>query len=325
MRPAPLRLLSPAAPSAAEPVASATIAPAPAVAPDAGGPVSPAAAPDGVAPASDLVPASGDLQPRERADRLASDAQRQSIAANLDPARLMRAPEADRGAPIVGPDNVIESGNGRVQAIQRAAEQNPSVYARYVQALQDAGHDTAGIDTPVLVARRTSDLSPADRQAFVQEANQSATQRMSAPEQARVDGAALTSPMLAKYDPSLPATSAGNPNFVRDWVSTLPEADRNSVMDAQGQLSGDGQRRLNGAMLARAYGDKGVLARGLEGTDDATRSVSGGMADAAPAWAQLRAGIEGGTIPPEFDRNGIVRRRSEDRTRRRAQGDRRTP
>ncbi len=254
-----------------------------------------------VANAADLVPASGDLQPRERADRLASDAQVQNIAANLDPDRLMRASEADRGAPIVGPDNVIESGNGRVMAIQQAAANHPDAYARYVQALQAAGHDTTGVDTPVLVARRQTPMTPAERVAFVQEANQSATQRMSAPEQARVDGNALTPTMLAKYDPTQPATSAGNRAFVRDWINTLPEAERNGVQDAQGALSADGVRRLNGAMLARAYDDPGVLARGLESTDDATRSISGAMADAAPAWAQLRADTQAGAVPPEFD------------------------
>jgi hypothetical protein len=266
-----------------------------------------------VVPADTLIPGAGDLQPRDRAGRLSSDAQVNAIAANLDPARLMQAPEADRGAPIVGPDNVIESGNGRVQAIQQAAANHPAVYARYVQALQDAGHDTTGIATPVLVARRVSDLSPEDRRAFVREANQSATQRMSAPEQAKADGSALTAGMLAKYDPAQDATSAANRPFVRDWIGTLPEAERNAVVDAQGNLSAEGVRRLNGAMLARAYGDNGVLARGLESTDDATRSIAGGLADAAPAWAKLRPGIDAGHIPPEFDTSRDLVHASRDR------------
>lgn len=255
-----------------------------------------------VVPTASLTPASGDLQPRERGTRLSSDAQIQNIAANLDPSRLMRSPEADRGAPIVGPDNIIESGNGRIQAIQQAHAANPDKYAAYIQALRDAGHVVPEGEGPhALVARRTSELSPADRQAFVQEANQSATQRMSAAEQARVDGGKLTSGMLANYDHNQDPTSAANRAFVRDWVSTLPEAERNAVLDAHGQLSSEGARRLSGAMLARAYDDPGTLARGLESTDDATRSISGGLADAAPAWAKLRAGIEAGNVPKAFD------------------------
>ena len=255
-----------------------------------------------VVPAASLQAASGDLQPRDRAGRVASDAQIQNISANLDPARLMRSTESDRGAPIVGPDNVVESGNGRVAAIRQAAQTNPQGYARYVAALQAAGHDTTGIENPVLIARRTTDLSPAERQQSVIEHNTSATQTMSAPEQAQLDGKKLTSAMLGNYDHTQPATSASNRGFVRDWVNTLPEGERNGVQDAQGNLSADGTRRLNGAMLARAYGDdKGVLSRGLESTDDETKGISGALTDAAPAFAKMRSDVEAGRIPAEFD------------------------
>ena len=252
-------------------------------------------------PADSLIAATGDLQPRERGDRAASDAQINSIAANLDPARLMRAPETDRGAPIVGPDHIVESGNGRVAAIRQAMQTHPEGYAAYVKAIQDAGHDTTGIENPVLVARRLTDLNPEDRIASIQEHNQSATAAMSAPEQAKIDGAKITSGMLSNYDHTQALTSAANRGFVRDWIGTIPEAERNAVQDAQGNLSAAGQRRLDGAMSARAYKDPNVLARGLESTDDTTRSITTGMSDAAPAWAKLQAGIEGGTIPPEFD------------------------
>ena len=308
-----------AAPPAATPSAGLQPPPRPTVQPGMGA-AAPAAGPDTgtvttsagrkvdvryeVVPADSLTAASGDLQPRDRSNRVASDAQVQDISANLDPARLMRSPDADRGAPIVGPDGTIESGNGRVQAINRAAQQNPAAYAAYVQALRDAGHNVDGIDRPVLVARRTTDLSPEDRRAFVVEANQSATARMSPAEQAAIDGNALTSDMLGRYDSSKEPTAAANRDFVRSWVGTLPEAERNAVMDAQGELSADGVRRLGGAMLARAYGDKGILARGLESTDDNIRSVSGALAGAAPAWARLRAGVENGSVPPEFDVSG---------------------
>lgn len=254
-----------------------------------------------VVSADDLTAASGDLQPRDRAGRLASEAQIQDIATKLDPARLMRAAEADRGAPIVGPDGIIESGNGRVQGINRAQQLNPKGHAAYVKALSDAGYDVEGINNPVLVAKRTTDLSPEDRQAFVKEANVSSTARLSPSEQAGVDGQAITSDMLERYDPSKEPTSAANRDFVRGWVGTLPEAERNAVVDAGGELSAEGVRRLGGAMLSKAYGDKGILARGLESTDDNIRSISGAMAGAAPAWARLRGAVEKGTVPKAFD------------------------
>ena len=59
----------------------------------------------------------GDLQGRDT-PRPASDARAQEIAANYDPARAMPSIEGDRGAPIVGEDNVIDGGNHRVKALQ---------------------------------------------------------------------------------------------------------------------------------------------------------------------------------------------------------------
>jgi len=60
-------------------------------------------------------------------------------------------------------------------------------------------------------------------------------------------------------------------------------------------------RRIQGAMLARAYHDNGTLARAMEGTDDPTRAITGALIDAAPAWARLRGAIEAGRAPAGFD------------------------
>ena len=62
-----------------------------------------------------------ELQPRDRG-RESSQAWVQKTAANLDPDSLGRTGRADTGAPIVGDDMVVESGNGRTMAIQLAYE-----------------------------------------------------------------------------------------------------------------------------------------------------------------------------------------------------------
>ena len=59
------------------------------------------------------------LQPRARDSAPARD-QVNSMAAQLQPERLGRSPEANSGGPIVGPDNVVESGNGRTLALGKA-------------------------------------------------------------------------------------------------------------------------------------------------------------------------------------------------------------
>jgi hypothetical protein len=256
-----------------------------------------------IADAADLTQASGALQPRDRS-RAASAAQITLIAANLDPDRLMHSAEADRGAPIVGPDGIIESGNGRVQAIIRAARRHPAQYRTYLARLRQAGYavpDGAGM--PILIRRRVTVLDAKARATFVREANQAATMRLSASEQARIDAEALTPGLLASYDPDVtggPLAAANRP-FVRGWMSNLPEAEHNAVVGPDGGLSAEGVRRIQGAMLARAYQDSGTLARAMEGTDDTTRAITGALIDAAPGWARLRAAIEANRTPAAFD------------------------
>jgi hypothetical protein len=264
-----------------------------------------------VRPADALTPASGDLQPRNRQDRIAAQAQQNDIYAKFDPERLHASPEADRGAPIIGPVkedpmNTIEAGNNRVEVLKRIhAGDSPEDRARS-QAYRDmvrrvTGQDVSNMEAPVLVRRRVTPMTETERKSFVQEANVSATQAMSAPEQAQVDASNLTHDHLATLDPEKEITSAANRDFVNRWVQGLPQTEHNRVQDADGYLSAEGVRRLNAAILARAYGDKGTLARGLESTNDEIRGISGAMADAAPAIAKLRSHIENTGLPKEYD------------------------
>jgi hypothetical protein len=249
-----------------------------------------------------LTAASGDLQPRDRT-RATSAEQIAQIAANLDPQRLMASAEADRGAPIVGPDGIVESGNGRVAAIRAAAEQNPQRYAAYVQELKAAGYDVSNLTRPVLIRRRTSELTPEERKKFVYEANQSATMSLSAAERAQADKDALTADMLRAFDADAQGgvLAASNRKFVQGWVAALPQSERNQVVNPDGSLSQEGVRRLQGAMLARAYENASVVERAMEATDDNAKNVTGALIDASPAWAQLRALIESGQVDPAFD------------------------
>lgn len=249
--------------------------------------------------AMDLIKASGELQPRDRS-RAASDAQIAEMAANLDPARLMFSPEADRGAPIVGPDGVVESGNGRIAALIRAAEKNPERFAAYKQALRDAGYNVPDKGVPVLVSRRVGDLTDAQRAQFVNDANTSAIARMSATETAMMDTRAMTSGTLANYVPG-DINSAANRAFVGSFLRNLPSNERLSLVDADGRLNADGIRRIENALIAAAYGDADVVARFAETPDDNVKSIMGAMSDAAGEWSAMRKDIAEGLIDADFD------------------------
>jgi len=248
-----------------------------------------------------LRPASGDLQPRDRS-RMASDEQIAEIAARLDPARLMPSPEADRGAPVVGPDGVIESGNARVRAVLRAAERHPDRYEAYLDAVRASGAEMPeDAAVPIMVARRRSDMTDAERRRFVVEANTPAVARMSATERARADAGALDEDTVRLFEPAASITAPANRQFVRRALDTLPQTERAALVDGTGALNAEGARRLTEAMFARAWDAPDILARFTETDAGELRSLIDALREAAPAFAALRADIAAGAVRPEMD------------------------
>ena len=127
-------------------------------------------------------------QPRDRTSA-ASQAQIAELASRLEPERLGPSPEAAMGAPIVNGDGVVESGNGRVLALNKVYS-DPGLTnqrAAYRAFLEAQGHDLAGVNNPVLIGRRVSDLAPDQQLAFVRGANERATLGLNTAEQARID------------------------------------------------------------------------------------------------------------------------------------------
>lgn len=250
---------------------------------------------------AELKAATGDLQPRDRA-RAASDEQVADIAARLDPARLMPAAEADRGAPIVGPDMIVESGNGRVMAIGRAAEQHPELYQGYVDAIRAEGFDIPeGVSRPVLIAERTSGLDTAGRRAFIREANTSAIARMAPSEQARLDAGYLTQRVFDAYATGRGLNAPENTEFVRRMLGTMPQAERAALITADGRLNIDGLRRLRQALFSNAFEADDLLRLLAETESPAVENLLRMLEDLAPDWAAFRAMVEAGYIRADFD------------------------
>jgi hypothetical protein len=89
-------------------------------------------------------------QPRDRG-RAASETQVSRIAGQLQPERLGASSSVGEGAPIIGADGVVESGNGRVLGIRRAYAQGGDSAQKYRAYLESQGFDTGGMKEPVLV------------------------------------------------------------------------------------------------------------------------------------------------------------------------------
>lgn len=260
-----------------------------------------------VVDASKLQKASGRFQPRDRS-RLNSDAWIAETAARLDPAQLMPSPTADRGAPIVGPDMMVESGNGRFSAIQRAYAMHPDRAAAYRQQIEAAGFAIPeGVKEPVLVARRKTALTDAEREQFAVDAQDSGVARMTPTEIARTSARAMTAERLASFQPGTAIGDAANRPFLQSVLGDLPRSERNALFDESGALNAEGKRRVAHAFFARAWDDgsplgRDVLARYAEAEDAGElKSLMDALDEAAPSWATLRAEIEAGAVRPEFD------------------------
>ena len=238
-----------------------------------------------------------ELQPRDRTRAMSQD-QIAGISANLQPERLGFSTDAANGAPIVGPDGLVESGNGRVLAIRRAMATGGVPADNYRNYLRSQNFDIEGFQNPVLIARRITDLE--DRVAFVTAANRSTAMKLGASEQALSDARLLDGDLLDHLQ-GADVASADNAAFTRGFMSKLPKAEQGNLIDADGRLSQEGQRRITAALMGRAYSEPVMLGRALEDTDSNIKSIAGAMSDSSGKWARMRDAVSRGEIPTGMD------------------------
>ena len=249
-----------------------------------------------------LYPHADGLQPRDRSNA-ASQAQVQELAGNLQPERLAPSAEAATGAPIVGPDGVVESGNGRTMALRRVYT-DPNLAPQrdaYRGWLDSQGLDTSGMAQPVLVSQRLTPLDAGQRTDFARDANERSTLGMNAAEQARADASRIGRSIELWQGSD--AGAAANAPFVRDVMGQMSPEERGGMMLPDGTLSATGERRIQSAVTSYAYGDQlgPTLERFINGDDAGTKAVAGALSDTAGAWAQMRAAAAAGEIPPSLD------------------------
>ena len=239
-----------------------------------------------------------EVQPRDRS-RKASQAQINEMAANLEPDLLMPTAQSSEGAPIIGDDNVVESGNARTLAIAKAYRDGGA--EGYREALEKQGYDVAGMDMPVLVQRRTKEMTPEERAEFAREANARTTADRGASEVAASDAESLGPEILERFAGGQ-VTAADNREFVRQFVdNVVPSSERASMTTANGELSQQGVQRIENAMFMGAYGEPEILSRLREDTDTNIKAIGTAMIDAAPEWAAMRSAAAEERIDPKAD------------------------
>ena len=249
---------------------------------------------------SDNASYPAELQPRQR-DRAASQKQVDGIANKLDPTLLGESRLASDGAPIVGADGIVESGNGRVMGIRKAYQHGKAEgYQSWLRenagafGLSDA--DFEGVNNPVLVRERTGDV---DRAKFAMEANESSVAQMSRTERAMSDAKKMTPDILGRFNPE--KSVANNRDFLEDFARTvIPQNELGAFFDANGNLSQEGEQRVRDALFAAAYGDPDVMSRVAESLDNDVKNVTHAMLEAAPKIAAMEKAMEGGGLHQEL-------------------------
>lgn len=244
------------------------------------------------------------LQPRERT-RKASQDQIARLAGKLNPELLGANILASDGAPIIGPDVVVESGNGRAIALKTVYSNDDynkqrSGYMRWlIDNAAEFGIDPDDLElmhNPVLVRLRRSDV---DREKFTKEANEASVSAMSATEQAVEDANQISGTLMNLFAPNDDGelNNSNNRPFITAFMNDIVAPnERNRLLTQNGYLSQDGLNRVRNAIFARAYGDPRAIATMAETTDNNVRNIVNSMLIAAPRVAYTRDQIEQGNL-----------------------------
>jgi len=229
-----------------------------------------------------------EIQPRDRA-RATSQAWVQKTARNLDPDSLGRTQRADSGAPIVGTDRVVESGNGRAMAVREAYRIGQADEYRewLLENAEYFGVDPAKIQrmkAPVLVRVRKTEVN---RVEFAVESNQDDKLAMTATEKARSDAKRLDTAMLSKLaDGDL--NSAANRDFVAAFLQSLGDAEAAQYLTSDGKPTSSLISRLQAALFAGAYSDDRLLEMTADQAKPEIANIVSALNSAAPDFMRAK-------------------------------------
>lgn len=260
-----------------------------------------------------------ELQPRKR-DGKTAEHQVSGIARNLRPTDVLNETHMlDMGPPIVGPDGAVESGSGRVMGIQRAAAMYPDKYQSYVDALKSpdtlsrVGIDPRqleGIQQPILVRERATEMDPAQRKAFAREANAPRGMVSSPSESAEQHSDAFKDEQLARLDIPDSATlnevllSDANKDIPNSWLGSFEENELAGLADDKGNLNKAGLEAIRNSLFANTYshveGGKQLAHELQENVDEDIRRIGTALMNTLPQMARNEALVRSGARKPDY-------------------------
>jgi hypothetical protein len=193
--------------------------------------------------------------------------------------------------------------NGRTAGIRGAHELGTA--GEYVQAMQ-ADTPMHGISPDIIARTPNAALvrvySDSDNTAGMAAKSQGQGLGMSPAELARQDAPLMDSSVLAVYQPG-EVTSAANRDFVRAFIGKLQGAGQDvaGMMTADGQLSQDGRKRIQAALMQAAYGDSDIVEEMFDSTDTDIKAIGEALKTVAGQWANMRDSARLNAINPQTD------------------------
>ena len=232
-----------------------------------------------------------DLQPRDR-KRESSIAWVQKTAKDLDPESLGRTGRADTGAPIVGEDLIVESGNGRTMAIMLAYKEGTAdEYRQWLIENADLfGFTEQQVERykqPVLVRIRKT---PVDRATFAVEANQDDKLSFTATERAKSDAKRIDDRLIQLFSPSDDGDllAASNREFIRGFMASLGDTEAAQYTDSSGKPTQALLTRIKAAIFSKAYDDDRLLEMMADHSKPELQNMLNALSMAAPKFVEAR-------------------------------------
>jgi len=198
------------------------------------------------------------------------------------------------------PGTIKALNNGRTAGVRSAhSSGNATTYTAELLADQAHGVSPEAIrntPNPMLVRVYAEQSNTGDMAAK----SQGHGLGMSASERATQDAELMTADVLDKFAPG-DIASAGNRDFVRAFVGKLAENELADMMDATGNLSQDGRRRIEAALLTAAYGKSDLVQELFESTDTDIKAIGNALKVMSGQWAAMRQAAKEGSIDPATD------------------------
>ena len=250
-----------------------------------------------------------DLQPRLR-NREASEAQIKDIMKRFQPEMYLgESHTLTDGAQIIGPDNLVESGNGRTIALRRLKTQEPEKYQKYIDLLKSKadqyGFTPEQVDQlkdPVIVRLRNTEVN---RPQFAEIANKRTTMAYSPIELAKSDTKLLPNDAIASLkvgeyssiDEAL--LTQQNAKLMNEFLGAMDGNETAALKDAKGLPNLQAFSRLKSALFYNVYGDEGlnILARmtesmDTEGVKNIEKAMFASLGNVAKAEALITSGAK---------------------------------